>query len=104
MGLGALKWLGVALAVVAVLYGAMQLGARNDRLKVEARNAETIALLNAKLESLTKTAALASAALKAAETARAELEESLTHEATQDPDAGRISFGADSVQRLNLAR
>ena len=40
----------------------------------------------------------------AAERKLLDLQEEITHEAAADPDAGRVSFGADSLRRLNQIR
>ena len=104
MGLNVLRGLGIALAVLAVLYGAMQVGARLERAEIDARSAEVIASLQGKLDAVSKDVIEAEAALDAALLARTKLEGDLTNEAFQDPGAGRVALGADSVRRLNRAR
>ncbi len=88
-------------AVMALTGGAYTLGRIQGAAAANARYVAAQARLQAQVIRAAELASRREAARLAAEAARRKLEQELEDAARQDPNAGRIALGADSVRRLN---
>lgn len=82
------------------LYTAHSMGVKHEA----ARNAASVAALNAELDAVTDDAANAEAARLAAERARDELMEALDAQAVNDPMANGDGLSPSSLRRLDAIR